>query len=136
MQTVSLIFAVEPKHLFECNFCFWDQQIGSSNVNKPRYSITFLDKCWNWVNLHQDECLDTVWYFSFSITQSVWELSLTQEEYLCSCYWIMSFKQISNTFPLKQQTVHFQFPWQCVPPSAGPVSCLWARPVLSGLYEL
>lgn len=70
--------------------------------------------------------LDTVWYFSFSITQSVWKLSLTQEGYLCSCYWIMNFKQISNTFLLKQQTVHFQFPksWRYVPPSAGPVSSL------------
>lgn len=63
--------------------------------------------------------LDTVWYLLFfSIAHPVWELSLTQEECLCKCCWIMNFKQISKTFPLKQQTTYFQFPkkrW-CVPP--------------------
>lgn len=87
--------------------------------------VIFLDKCLNGAKLQPEQRLDTVWYFSFSIIQAVWKLSLIQEEYLCSCYWIMNFKQISNTFPLKQQTVDFQFPrsWQCVPPSPVGLVC-------------
>lgn len=60
-----------------------------------------------------------VFFFFFKQHNKSEKLSLTQEVYLCSCYWIMSFKQVSNTRLLKQQTVHFQFPksWRCVPPS-------------------
>lgn len=102
--------------------------MGQKIVNKNQVNtIIFLDKCLSWANLQQEQCLDTVWCFPFSITQSDWKLSPTQEEYLCLCYWIMNFKQISNTFPLKKQTVYFQFPKKLTVCSSLCSSCLLLR---------